>query len=84
MQRTRRNMNVVYNTSENFIMNLSLDFTHTVQDVERSIRYHSGLRAKISDPRPAHCSEHILTLCARERAPEIKVIVTEGDGSHIL
>jgi len=70
-------MPVVYNATGNLVINLSIDFTHTVRDVERAIRYHTQINAKVSHPKPARSTEHILTLCARQEVSEIRVIVSE-------
>ena len=84
MSQTRRNIPVFYEASGNFIMSLSIDFTHTVKDIERAIRYHKQINAKISHPRPVYCTDHVLTLCTNCKLAEIKVIVSEGDGSYII
>ena len=80
MRRTRRSMTILYNCSGNVIMDLSVDFTHTVADVEKAVLYYKQLRVEFSEPKPTRSNELVLSLCKRAGVDEIKVIALPSDG----
>ena len=84
MSQTRQNIPVFNSVSGGFLMSLAVDFTHTVRDVERAILYHKQISAKIADPLPVYCTEHILTLCRTRKVAAIRVVVSETNGHYVI
>ena len=67
---------VRYAVGGEILMELSVDFTHRVCDVENSIRYHTQKLSKVVSPKPRMSTDRILELCHLHQEFEIQVVVS--------
>ena len=67
---------VRYAVGGEILMELSVDFTHRVCDVENSSQYHTQKLSKLVSPKPAMSTDRILELCHRHQEFEIQVVVS--------
>jgi hypothetical protein len=74
---------IVYASGRSF-MELSLDFTHKIEDVEVAIQHFMGFRATVVSPESHTRTAHVLTLCAQQGVEAISVWCAENAGHSIL
>ena len=91
--RCRRVFPVVYALNNNPVLSaagipmvLAIDVSHTIGDVELSVRYHLGRDVILSIASPTHVlpSDRFLMLCAVQRKAEIQIVLQEGNGTYII
>ena len=66
-------------------LELALDFTHTIKDVENCL--HHALRkvkAIVHCPVCTSSADHILTLCANQHLSHIEVVLQPSDGKYTV
>jgi hypothetical protein len=65
-------------------MSLSVDFMHTVGDVERAIQYHTTCRVRLCSPMSVVQSDKVMTLCVAQVVRKLSVVKLHHDGTYLI
>ena len=64
---------IAYATSGTLLVELSIDPTHTLNDVQDGIRSATGMHVVIVSPQPSQSTVHVLALCAEQGTEVIQI-----------
>ena len=69
---------------------LSVDFTHTIEDVELALHYHTQLKMAVQEPKCISIRQHLLTVVREQekttltKVSEISIVASSSQGRYII